>query len=114
MQGYEISKSLENCKTYVKSFSGAKIRDMQDYVKPTLRENPDQIIAHVETNDLASNKCPEQIAVLIIGEATSLKSDTCDVLVSSITVRNDQHRKKVAEVNIVLKELCKKKTTYII
>ena len=27
VQGYEISKSLENCKTYVKSFSGAKIRD---------------------------------------------------------------------------------------
>ena len=29
VQGYEISKSLENCKTYVKSFSGAKIRDMR-------------------------------------------------------------------------------------
>ena len=41
--------------------------------------------------------------------ATSLKSDTYDVLVSSITVRNDQHRKKVAEINIVLKELCKEK-----
>ena len=40
VQGYEISNSLENIKTYVKSFSGAKVRDMQDYVKPTLRENP--------------------------------------------------------------------------
>ena len=27
VQVYEISKSLENCKIYVKSFSGAKIRD---------------------------------------------------------------------------------------
>ena len=45
--------------------------------------------------------------------ATSLKSDTCNVLVSSITVRNDQHRKKVAEVNIVLKELYKEKNLYI-
>ena len=53
VQGYEISKSLENCKTYVKSFSGAKIRDMQDCVKPTSRENPDQIIVHVGTNNLA-------------------------------------------------------------
>ena len=52
VQGYEIFKLLENCKTYVKSFSGAKIKDMQDYVKPTLRENPDQIIVHVGTNDL--------------------------------------------------------------
>ena len=34
---------------------------MQDHVKSTLQENPDQIFVHVETNDLASNKLPEQI-----------------------------------------------------
>ena len=87
---------------------------MQDYVKPTLRENPNQIIVHVGTNDLASNKRPEQLAESIIGVATSLKSDTCDALVSSITVRNDQQRKKAAEVNIILKELCKEKKLYYI
>ena len=64
------------------------------------------------TNDLASNKRPEQIAESNIGVATYLNSDICDALVSSITVRNDQHRKKVAEVNIVLKELCEKKNLY--
>ena len=32
---------------------------MQDYLKPTLRENPDQIISHVGTNDLTSYKRPE-------------------------------------------------------
>ena len=62
---------------------------MQDYVKPALRKNPDQIIVHVEINDLASNKRPAQNAESIIGVATSLKSDTCDVLVSSATVRNE-------------------------
>ena len=96
VQGYEISKSLENCKTYLKSFSSAKIRDMKDYVK-AIRENPDQIIAHDGTNDLASNKRSEQTAESIIGVATSLKSDTCDVSVSSVAVRNHQHRKKVAK-----------------
>ena len=45
---------------------------------------------------------------------TSLKSDTCEVLVSSITVRNNQHHKKVAQVNIVLKELCKEKNIYYV
>ena len=44
----------------------------------------------------------------------ALKPDTCDVSVSSITVRNDQHYKKVAEVNIVLKELWKGKNIYYI
>ena len=114
VQGYEISKSLENCKTYVKPLSGAKIRDMQDYVKPALQENPDQIVVHFGINDLASNKRPEQIAESIIGVATSLKSDTCDVLVSRRTVRSDDHRKKVAEVNRVLKELCEEKNLYYI
>ena len=68
---------------------------MQDYVKPTLRQNPDQTIVHVGTNDLASNNRPKQIVESIIGKATSLKSGTCDVLVSRITVRKDQHCKKV-------------------
>ena len=45
---------------------------------------------------------------------TFLKSDTCDVSVSSITVRKDQQREKVAGVNIVLKELCKEKNLYYI
>ena len=45
----------------MKSFPSAKIRDMQDHIKSTLQENPDQIIDYVGTNDLASNKLPEQI-----------------------------------------------------
>ena len=57
---------------------------MQSYVKPTLRENPDQIIVHIGANNLASNIHPEQIAESIIGVTTYLKSDACDVLVSSI------------------------------
>ena len=57
----------------MKSLSGAKIRDMQDYVKATLRGNPDQNIVHVRINNVASNKRPEQIAESIIGVATSLK-----------------------------------------
>ena len=47
---------------------------MQNYVKPTLQENPDQIIVTVETNNLALNKRPEEIAESIIGVAFSLKS----------------------------------------
>ena len=66
----------------------------------------------VGTNDLASNKRPEKIAEATVGAATSLNSDIYDVLVSSITVINDQHRKKVAGVNIVLKTYVKKKNLY--
>ena len=53
--GYEIYKSLENCETYVKLFSGAKISDISDYVKPLIQENPDKIIIYAGTNDLVPN-----------------------------------------------------------
>ena len=67
---------------------------MQDYVRPTLRENPDHIIIHVGTNDLASNTSAEKVTESIIELASTLKSDSCSVAISSITVRNE-----VAQVN---------------
>ena len=61
-KGYTISSSLDNCKVYVKDFRGARVLCMQDYVRPTLRENPGHIIVHIGTNDLASNTPAEKVA----------------------------------------------------
>ena len=108
MNGYEISNSLDNCKVYVKGFPGAKIRCMQDYTRPALRDKPDHIIIHVGTNDLASSKKSNEIAESIIALAKNLKTDTCNVSISNITIRDDQYKKKASEVNKSLKELCKK------
>jgi lysophospholipase L1-like esterase len=36
----------------VKSFSGATVDDMKDFIKPVLRKNPDKLILHIGTNDL--------------------------------------------------------------
>ena len=53
VNGWDISKQLpRKCKVYVKSFSGAKVRCMKDYAKPSIRENPDHVILHIGTNDL--------------------------------------------------------------
>ena len=30
VRGYELSRKVENCKVYVKSFSGAKVMCMED------------------------------------------------------------------------------------
>ena len=105
VKGYTTSSSLDNCKVYVKDFPGARVRCMQDYVRQTLRENPDHIIIHIGTNDLASNTSAEKIAESIIDLASMLKSDSCSVAISSITARNDKHRNKVAQVNRTLKKL---------
>ena len=61
-KGYTISSSLDNCKVCVKDFRGARVLCMQDYVRPTLRENPGHIIIHIGTNDLASNTPAEKVA----------------------------------------------------
>ena len=103
---YELPRKVENYEVYVKSFSGAKVMCMEDYVKPTLREMPTHIILHVGTNDLPTKKAPEQIAENIVNLAIKLKRN-CDVSISSITARNDQYQKKAADVNRELKEKCR-------
>ena len=62
VNGWEIAKKLPNCKVYAKSFSGAKVRCMKDYLKPSLKQNPDHVVLHVGTYDLDSDKDPELIA----------------------------------------------------
>ena len=54
VKSYSLSKSLDNCKVDVKDFPGARVRYMRDYVRPTIRENPDHFI-HVGTSDLSTN-----------------------------------------------------------
>ena len=49
VNGYDMSKKLKNCKVYVKSFSGSKVRCMKDHMKPSMREKPDHTILHVIT-----------------------------------------------------------------
>ena len=78
VRGYELSRKVENGKVYVKSFSGAKVTFMEDYVKPTLREMPTHIILHVGTNDIPTKKAPEQGAENIVNFAINLKRN-CDV-----------------------------------
>ena len=66
VKGYELTQSLENCKVHVKDFPGARVRCTQDYVQPTLRQNPDHITLHVGTNDLATNVPTDKVAESIV------------------------------------------------
>ena len=50
--GSKLSRQ-EKVKSY--SFSGAKVEDLSDYVKPILRRNPKEVIIHVGTNNLRPN-----------------------------------------------------------
>jgi hypothetical protein len=50
VQGWRLSDS--NNYVVVKSFGGANISDMEDYLKPIIRKEPANLIFHVGTNDL--------------------------------------------------------------
>ena len=89
---------------------------MHDYVKPLVRSSPDYFILHVGTNDLPSNKSPEEIARSITDLATSIKNEKHDVSISNIIIRaNDKKlEEKRCEVNSFLGKLCKEKNFYLL
>ena len=78
----------------MKHFSGAKIDDMKHYVKPTQEKQPAQIIVHIGTNDLSSNKNSDEIADEIVNFAKSIKTDENNIVISGIVLRKDRLNKK--------------------
>ena len=117
LNGWEMAKKIQsNCKIYVKTFSGAAVSCMEDYMKPALRNPPDHFILHVGTNDLSSEKCSMEIAKSIINLARRLKNEIHDVSVSTIILRTDDKKlnEKGMEVNLHLKELSKEKNIFLI
>ena len=96
------------------SFSRATADCMTDYMKPSLRENPNHFILHVGTNDLISNNSAKCIAESIIEKAVHLKNDKHGVSISSIVLRKDNLKNKVDEVNNNLEEMCAEKNIFLI
>ena len=92
---------------------GAKVRCMEDYIQPTLRETPSHVILHVGTNDVTAKQDPQQTAESIINLAVKIKKN-CDVSISSITTRNDKYLRKAANVNRYLKDICREKNIHFI
>ena len=106
IKGWEILKKLQNANVCVRHFSGAKICCLKDYLKPSLRGNPDHFVLHVGKNDLDSNLSLDLIAKSIVDVVSSLKTNKHDVTISNIITRNDRFMAKVNEVNKCLTELC--------
>ena len=113
IRSYELSQKVENCEAFVKSFSDAKVRCMEDYMQPTLRETSSHVILDVGTNDVTTNQDPQQIAEGIINLAVKIKRN-CDVSISSITTRNDKYLRKAVDANRILKDRCREKKFHFI
>lgn len=105
------SKMSSRAKVVVRSFSGATVRDMSDYIKPSLAAKPKEIILHVGTNDIHSSS-PKKIADEIISLGVKIKKSAPDtkVAISSLTTREDDELiiPKLKETNKQLKLLSRR------
>ena len=110
----DMSKKLKNCKVYVKRFSGSKFRCMKDHMKPSMREKPDHTILHVGTNDLNSDRPSDLVAKSIVDLDITLKSNSQNVSISNIIMRNDSFNEKAMEVDGYLKQLCIENNIFLI
>ena len=113
--GDSITKYVEGDKLSRKhkvkstSFSGAVIEDMNDYVKPLLRRNPKNVILHVGTNNLQSDR-PKSIKSKFNKVIQTIREEKPGVriAISALTTRTDDTNltSKVNSVNNTLEQYC--------
>ena len=105
IRGWSISRSN---KVVVKSFPGASIEDMEDFVKPLLRKKPDNVVLHIGTNDLNTQE-PRLTAEGIVNLAFQIEGDApeTNLAISGLIARADDKDGKVLSVNKILKKFCR-------
>ena len=83
MATWEISKKVtSDCKIFVKHFSGTTTNCMEDYMKPALRKDPNDIILQVGTNDLILDRTLRDIATSIVNLSLHCNLDSESIVMS--------------------------------
>jgi len=77
-------KQSKDTKVMVRSFAGAKVRQMKHCAKLAEEDKPNLYILHAGTNDLKENKSAVEIDDEITSLAQSLKKDNNEVTASII------------------------------
>ena len=77
-------------KIIARAFSGSKVEDMTDYMKPTLNTRPDNVILHTSTNNVRFEE-PQVVAekIVKIYEQIEGKSPDTKITLSELTARQD-------------------------
>ena len=93
-------------KMKVRSFPGAVIDDLYDYMRPLLRKRPSNVIIHCGTNDSMTSSAKE-IAdkLLLLRKFVLSELNDCNVILSSPVNRLDSTQQGiiVRNVNVILK-----------
>ena len=108
VKGHLLSTKKET--VVVKTFSGATIQQMYDYVNPTLEMEPDQIVIHVGTNNLKKCEDNQEVAKDIIDLALHChQKNSVPIVVSSLTHRDDKYKDRIGPINEELKISCEER-----
>ena len=103
-----IEESRMGPRRKVRSFPGATIADMHQYLVPLLRKKPSRLVAHVGTND-ASFSSAKTIADDLLKLQKFIQSilPECLVIISSPINRLDDNKKAITirNVNVILKNI---------
>lgn len=103
VHGWELTTNEKH--VALKSFSGARIADMEDYLRPLLRKEPDEIILHVGTNNVR-DESPRSVAKGIVNVVTRIQIDfpSTHLSISPLLPRSDnlELNDKIKEANKIL------------
>jgi hypothetical protein len=109
VKGWELSNTEQN--VAVKSFSGATVEDMNDFLRPTTRRKPDKLVIHVGTNNIRSST-PQNVGdeVTKVAHQFQQESKKTRIIISSLIIKRDnpEFASKVKETNVALKLKCEK------
>ena len=108
VDGYLLTNSIKHkYLVKVRLFLAAKAVDMFDYIKPIQRDfDPYTEILHIGTNDLTTNKKPDETCSEISRLVKVYKAKKNKIVISTIVPRGDACNTKVEKVNSLLKEFC--------
>ena len=85
----------------MKSFPGATIEDMYDYIKPLLKKCPKNIILHIGTNNTVNDTSKTVLEKLLSLEAFVEKAlPDCNVCISNLTLRTDNAKASLTVNNV--------------
>ena len=94
------------------SFAGAKVEDMNDFVKPLLRRRPDKVIVHVGTNNVKDDN-PKRVKVKISELVDTIRNEQPNpkIVLSSIIHRNDDRslNGSIDQVNRAVESVCRQR-----
>ena len=115
LSGWKMSDKTNRIR--IRAFSGSKVEDMSDYIKPMLKTQPDNVILHTGTNNLRLDE-PQQVAEKIVQICEQIE-ESCPktiIVVSELTARQDsvELERKRFTVNKIIRSFSKSRSWKVI